>query len=105
MTIETAIQIGTGSITTGELPVPAEGMFLEDFATAAERNTQRGLFAGLALHAYAQRTAPGGDEPTETLIGDVLADLRHLCDSLGLDFAGIDDQAHRRYLEEIGGEG
>lgn len=34
-------------------------------------------------------------------IADVLADLRHLCDRLGLDFARIDKQAHGHYISEL----
>lgn len=37
--------------------------------------------------------------PPDAII-DVLADLRHLCDALGLDFAELDKSAARHYLEE-----
>lgn len=34
-------------------------------------------------------------------IADMLSDLRHLCDRLGLDFAQIDRQAHGYYRSEL----
>lgn len=36
----------------------------------------------------------------ETAIADMLADLRHLCDRLKLDFAALDKQGHGYYIEE-----
>lgn len=48
-------------------------------------NTLRAKFAGLAVRTYAERTGVVNEEP-ETAIGDLLNDLRHLCDALGLDY-------------------
>lgn len=53
----------------------------------ADDNELRARFAGIAVKAYAERT--GKDEPPETIIDDLLNDLRHLCDALGLDFESI----------------
>ena len=39
------------------------------------------------------------DTPAEC-IADLLADLRHLCDALALDFAERDREAYRRYARE-----
>jgi hypothetical protein len=39
-------------------------------------------------------------EPPPQLIADLLADLRHLCDGLGLDFGELDRQAFRHYATE-----
>lgn len=36
----------------------------------------------------------------ETVLSDLLSDLRHLCDHENLDLAGIDRMAHRNYLNE-----
>ncbi|MDP3071120.1 MAG: hypothetical protein Q8N18_12590 [Opitutaceae bacterium] len=40
-----------------------------------------------------------GDDP-EAGVTDLLADLRHLCDALGWDFATMDSAAYRHYTEE-----
>lgn len=39
----------------------------------------------------------------ENGICDLLADLRHLCDSLNLDFAELDLRAYRHYQAELYG--
>lgn len=40
------------------------------------------------------------DEEPETMIADMLADLRHLCDVLEVDFADCDRIAYGNYTEE-----
>ncbi len=42
-----------------------------------------------------------GEEDPEASIGDLLADLRHLCDALGLDFGCLDDRAYGHYVAEL----
>ena len=39
-------------------------------------------------------------EPPPHLIVDLLADLRHLCDGLGLDFGDLDRLAYQHYAVE-----
>jgi hypothetical protein len=39
-------------------------------------------------------------EDVESSITDILADLRHLCDKNGLDFATRDKTAYMHYLAE-----
>lgn len=34
-------------------------------------------------------------------ISDLLADIRHLCDLLGLDFSDLDSRAYRNYVSEL----
>jgi len=41
-----------------------------------------------------------GENDPEACITDLLADLRHLCDVLGLDFADLDEGAYGHYVEE-----
>lgn len=65
-------------------------------------NNVRARFAAEGLLAYATRTGINGEEPA-TALKDLLGDLRHLCDALGLDFAAIDDSAYSAYQEELGG--
>jgi hypothetical protein len=40
------------------------------------------------------------DIEPDTCIADLLADLRHLCDRLTLDYAKLDRRAYRNYAEE-----
>lgn len=37
-------------------------------------------------------------------ITDILADIRHMCDQLNLDFGALDKTAHSVYLNEKGGK-
>lgn len=70
--------------------------------TLPRDNQLRGLFAAVALKAYAARTGVGGEDFSVSL-SDMLGDLRHLCDALGLDF---DEQLRRgtwHYTEELHG--
>lgn len=73
-------------------------------------NTLRARWAGAAVKAYARHTGLLNDEPVETAIGDLLADLRHLVDALRdekgerLDFDELAAQGERRYDEELRGE-
>lgn len=106
MTLETALTLideDEEGYTTEELPDPQQ-LLLDYIPTARERNLQRGLFAGVALKAYAGRTGIGG-EGLSMAIGDLLGDLRHLCDATHLDFAALVDGGGRHYQDEIGGEG
>jgi hypothetical protein len=41
-----------------------------------------------------------GDEPSETLITDALADMRHLCDADGVSYSAADRIAQSHYLDE-----
>lgn len=53
----------------------------------------------------AKRALKAGYDETEepaTHITDLLADLRHLCDRLRLNFADLDSQAYDHYIEEVG---
>ena len=44
-------------------------------------------------------------EGLQTDLKDVLCDLRHLADALGLDFAKVDKGSHSNYREEISEDG
>lgn len=49
-----------------------------------------------------RRALEAGYEDTEIpeVIIDILADIRHLCDRLKIDFASVDKKAYEYYLEE-----
>lgn len=56
--------------------------------------------AALARAAWARGLAPYYDE---NAIIDLLVDIRHWCDSAGIDFAAGDQCAARIYRNEAGG--
>lgn len=107
MTIETASTIDpfvdNEETATLELPDPVE-QNIYTIETAEGRNLQRGLFAGLAVKAYAERVGTKR-EAIDLTISDLLGDLRHLCDATGQDFAALSDRGYNHYQAEIGGEG
>lgn len=57
--------------------------------------TDRHTLAERALHA-----AYGEFDGPEDRVTDLLSDLRHFCDRLGMDFAQLDRVAYRRYADE-----
>jgi hypothetical protein len=70
-------------------------------------NGRRAGFAAAAVLAYARRIchlSTANDEMPETVISDLLADLRHLSDALGLDYAESDVRGDRDYEAEVRGE-
>lgn len=75
------------------------GQLSEDqpLPTREERRViaKRGLLA-----AYPE----AADEPRQSMT-DMLADLRHVCDALGISFSELDECANDHYLEELGTRG
>lgn len=66
-------------------------------------NDARASFGAAVLVAYAERVG-GESNEVDTQLSDLLADLRHLCDALGLDYDAADATAHMHYCREIHGE-
>jgi hypothetical protein len=66
-------------------------------------NDARASFGAAVLAAYSERVGDKSNE-VETQLADLLADLRHLCDALGLDYDAADTKAHVNYWREIHGE-
>lgn len=60
----------------------------------------RGGTAEHALQAYVQ-VAGNRDEPEETQVTDLLADLMHFCHSRGLDFQEMLGSAQHHFDEEV----
>lgn len=52
----------------------------------------------------ALQAAYGDENDPDTCIVDLLADLRHICDTLRLDFAELDRRAYDHYLLEKKGK-
>jgi hypothetical protein len=67
-------------------------------------NDARASFGAAALVAYAERAGGGKSNEFEAQLSDLLADLRHVCDALGLDYDAADTTAHVNHWREIHGE-
>lgn len=79
-----------------KIPVKAYGEIQAPELDDIKRSDFCPIIAKRALHAaYREENDP------ETRIVDLLADLRHLCDRLRLDFGDLDGQAHYHYLEDL----
>lgn len=91
--------------TFAELPPLPQNRRLVNESTVEDRNQMRARYAGEGARAYAQRVGLlSGEEPL-TVLGDLLGDLRHLCDALGLDFAEADRKGYNHYSEELVDDG
>ena len=64
-------------------------------------NNARAAFGAVALSAFIKRV--GKDVP-ETELADLLADLMHLADAMGIDFDSVLATAERNHREELRGE-
>ncbi len=65
----------------------------------ADNNT-RASFAAVALVAYIKRV---GEDEVETNVSDLLGDIMHLCDALGIDFDDMIHRGLRHYDREVKG--
>jgi hypothetical protein len=59
-------------------------------------------WAADAVLAFAGETGMDGED-CSTVIGDLLANLRHLCDLLELDFSALDRRGYDHYCAERAG--
>ena len=86
--------------TCADLPDKADGDFTDGSTPAeiAADNLRRATSAATAVKAYATATGSIQDTP-RSMIGDLVGDLRHLCDALGLDFYDLTDH----YTDERAG--
>jgi hypothetical protein len=65
-------------------------------------NLRRAGWAAVAVVAFAGRSS-GPDEPLDEVVSDLVADLMHLADALGLSYEGLHDRGRRSYLADLGG--
>ena len=49
---------------------------------------------------YIAETGAPDDEETETVVADFVADLRHYCDAMKIDFHGACERSYGHYVEE-----
>lgn len=68
-------------------------------------NNTRAAWGAIALLAFTARTfGDAAGEDWETLVGDLMADLMHLCDALGVDFDEMVEKGRSHYEPELHGE-
>jgi hypothetical protein len=72
------------------------------YKSDVQDNSARASFAALAVVAFVRRVGDAGDLGTS--ISDLLGDLRHLCDALGLDYDSLDLHGLAHYNAELRGE-
>lgn len=63
-------------------------------------NDARASFAAVALDAFTTRA---GEGDSDSDFCDLLADLMHLADAMGVDFDVLFDRAERNYRREVAG--
>jgi len=68
------------------------------------KNADRADWAAAAVLKFATVTGMIENEDAETTIGDLLADLMHLCDREGVDFHTCVARASDHYEEEVSEE-
>lgn len=93
--------------TVGSLDLSAldgDGDMRYDDTPEANRhdNTRRAGLALTAVQGYASACNEDNEAP-ETVISDLLGDLRHLCNAVGLDFDALSDHGGWHYQAEVTG--
>lgn len=66
-------------------------------------NTAKAGFASCAVVAYATRTGALTSDPLQTVVTDLVTDLRHLCDTQGFDWDALAEDGSERYRDELNG--
>lgn len=64
-------------------------------------NLRRAGWAAAAVVAFAGRCS-GPDEPLDKVVADLIGDLMHLADALGLSYAELEERGRHHYLAELG---
>ncbi|GAB5005044.1 MULTISPECIES: hypothetical protein [Mycobacterium] len=85
--------------------LPKRSLALTGEGEDAQRdNDTRAGWAARALIAYAKHLNEASlAEELETVVGDLLGDLRHLCDALQVDWDIVANRSELYYLAEIAG--
>lgn len=82
-------------------------------------NEDRAEWARVGVNAYAEETRfdpneqvvelegpddQDGKDHAEEVISDLLCDMRHLCDVLGISFQGMLERSHSNYTQDVAEE-
>lgn len=92
-----AAYVNVGDMNTEDLrAVPTDGEL--NYEDAVADNNLRAGWAALALLAHTERV---GSDEMENDIADLVANLMHLCDGVGIDFDTVLNKAEYHYGDEI----
>ncbi len=103
-------QENAGELSVAELAAldwEGDGGLRNNFGSLADArhdNTVRAGFALLAVEAFAERVGGIDSEPIEQQISDLLGDMMHLCDALGLSLDELAGRGAYHYDPETRGE-
>lgn len=67
----------------------------------ADLNLRRAARAAAVVQVIGRLESAAGVEPVQTMMTDLLCELRHLCDAIGLDFASINHYAARHHAADL----
>ncbi|AIG78441.1 Hypothetical protein AJAP_28010 [Amycolatopsis japonica] len=73
-----------------------------DYRDPVADNVARAGYAWVGVSEYANNKGMH-EESAATAVSDLLADVRHLCDRLGLSFDELSQRGEMHYTEEIHG--
>lgn len=73
----------------------------EDASRGTTGSAANAQWGGRALLAYASACSGENAQPLDTVLADLLGDLRHLADALGEDFELADQTAAENYRAEV----
>jgi len=68
------------------------------------KNADRAARARRLVNLYRKEVGHEGSEELYTSVGDLLADLRHLCEVEGLDWDEVDSDGETNFEEELADE-
>lgn len=87
-----------------DLPSERENGITYDAGDEVHDNSRRASGGVVAIRAYAEQTYSGWGEELDTIVGDMLGDLMHACDALGVDFGTALRRAEGDYSCELEGK-
>ena len=93
---------GWTDIGWNDLPTERSGRITYDEGDEQSDNESRATAGMAAIRLYASQAFHGPEEP-KTALGDLLGDLRHACDALGLDFDQMSERGAMHYEAELRG--
>jgi len=65
------------------------------------KNRERAMWAAIGLEAFGNSTGISQEDEFDTVVGDFLADLMHLCDKNGVNFETLLEKGRNHYESEI----
>jgi hypothetical protein len=67
-------------------------------------NIARASWAAKSVVLFADTTGMGAEDELETIISDLVTDLKHLCDATNVSWHQVMRRANRHHIAEVRGE-